>query len=789
MYAGSRSCVSWRTPDMERESAFIMRIAFTAVLALAAAGLLVCAYHAYHAKKKLALSVCNLLIALVPPVLGNMLIISTGNAFAASVGYYIFFLGMNLVVFTLLSFTFEYCMIDWPGEKTRGGVIALLAADSLQLLLNTVTGHAFSTRPIQVDGFDYYQLIPLFGQGLHRLIDYGIILMVILIFALKLAKAPRVYAERYAVVLMALLFVVLWETFYIYTASPVDSSMIGFGIFGMLIYYFALFYRPVRLLNRLLVQVTSGKEDAYFFFDGVGRPVWANEAGKKLVNLPGDEFDLLDVELRRVFGPQYFGRGDWKEKRSLDTEEGTKYYSLEKKTMMDDRGAVAGSFLIIQDQTEDQRMLQRERYLATHDRLTDLYTREHLHDQIQRRIALSGQEKLLIIIADVYNFKIINDIYGNAFGNRTLIQIGDLIRSIAGERGIYGRVSGDTFGICLPKEDFDQEKAEEALRNFVATDGFNTHHVLIHMGVYETSEADRNMDISLMFDRARIALSGIKNDYNTFISFYTRRMRENVVWDEYISLELPGALEKKQIVPYLQPIVDREGRAVGAEILARWDHPELGVLSPTRFIPVFERNGMIADVDRYMWRCAGEILARWKERGLDLFLSINVSPKDFYFMDVAEEIRNIVKEFGIEPPRLRIEITETVMMTDVKNRVRMLNELKEEGFLIEMDDFGSGYSSLNMLKDMPIELIKIDMAFLRQTTDSEKSKTILNNILRMSGELGIVSLTEGVESDRQYQLLAERGCSLFQGFYFARPMILEDYERWQKQNAEARARA
>jgi len=245
---------------------------------------------------------------------------------------------------------------------------------------------------------------------------------------------------------------------------------------------------------------------------------------------------------------------------------------------------------------------------------------------------------------------------------------------------------------------------------------------------------------------------------------------------------LPAAIENREIQPYLQPLVDEEGMPVGAEVLVRWRHPTQGMLMPWRFIPFFERNGMIAEVDRYMWRCACEILQQWKQAGISLFLSINVSPKDFYFMDVGKEIRDIVAEYQVNPQQLRIEITETVMMSDMENRIRILNDLKQDGFLIEMDDFGSGYSSLNMLKDMPIDLIKIDMMFLRQTRDNEKAKIILQNILHLSEELGMISLTEGVETENQYHMLAEKGCHLFQGFYFAKPMPPEEYEKYWREH-------
>ena len=191
-----------------------------------------------------------------------------------------------------------------------------------------------------------------------------------------------------------------------------------------------------------------------------------------------------------------------------------------------------------------------------------------------------------------------------------------------------------------------------------------------------------------MFDRARIAAAGLRNDYHTHIAWYDDRMRDNLLWEQQITGDLKNALTERQIVPYLQPLVDASGKVVGAEALVRWNHPEYGFLPPARFIPIFEQNGMIAEVDRYMWRCACEQLDRWRDN--DLFISVNISPKDFYFMDVTSEIRGLVKEYGVDPARLRLEITESIMISDVENKVRLLADLRQAGFIVEMDDFGSG---------------------------------------------------------------------------------------------------
>ena len=201
------------------------------------------------------------------------------------------------------------------------------------------------------------------------------------------------------------------------------------------------------------------------------------------------------------------------------------------------------------------------------------------------------------------------------------------------------------------------------------------------------------------------------------------------------------------------------------------------------FVPVFENNGMISEVDQYMWQCACEILARWEKEGIDRFISINISPKDFYFMDVAEVIKNLAKQYSISPGKLRIEITETVMMADINTRMSLLHDLKQNGFYVEIDDFGSGYSSLNMLKDMPVDLLKIDMAFLSKSNNEQKAEKIIHNIINMSYDLGISPLSEGVETEAQYHMLSQMGCQLFQGYYFAKPMSVTDFETYCRQNS------
>ena len=244
-----------------------------------------------------------------------------------------------------------------------------------------------------------------------------------------------------------------------------------------------------------------------------------------------------------------------------------------------------------------------------------------------------------------------------------------------------------------------------------------------------------------------------------------------------ISNQLKDAIASNQIRPYLQPIVDSRGMLSGAEALVRWIHPDEGFMNPGSFIPIFERNGLIADVDKHMWKCACEILVDWEKRGIDCFISINISPKDFYYMDVVSELKGLIEKYGIEPVKLRIEITETAVTTGAVDMIKTVQKLRDYGFIVEMDDFGSGYSSLNLLKDMNIDVIKIDMQFLRDFECNMKAGMIIKHIISMSEDLNIDTLTEGVETAKQFELLYAMGCKLYQGYYFSKPVSVEDFEK------------
>lgn len=228
---------------------------------------------------------------------------------------------------------------------------------------------------------------------------------------------------------------------------------------------------------------------------------------------------------------------------------------------------------------------------------------------------------------------------------------------------------------------------------------------------------------------------------------------------------------------FLQPQVATDGTVLGAEALVRWIHPERGMVPPGEFIEVFENAGLIHHLDQYIWELAAQKLQKWKRNGYDnLHISVNISTKDFYYLDIYKVFTDLVEKYDISPEKLKLEITETALMMELDKQLELIGKLQNYGFHVEIDDFGSGYSSLNMLKDIQADVLKIDMGFLRETENHERTRIILGMVVDLAKKLKMTVITEGVESKEQVDYLTEVGCDMFQGYYFDRPIAVSDFE-------------
>ena len=414
------------------------------------------------------------------------------------------------------------------------------------------------------------------------------------------------------------------------------------------------------------------------------------------------------------------------------------------------------------------------------DNLTGLYNREYFYRYAEQYDTWHQNEPTDALVLDVSHFHVINERFGKAYGDEILHRIGAELFDIVRENGgIACRREADTFQIYCPHQ---ENYASLAERVEAAACGETKGRVRIRVGV--NACVDKSSEMERRFDRAKSAADTIRNSFTESIALYNDAIRKKEMDAERLMEDFRSALAQKQFVVYYQPKYDiRSDKPVlcGAEALIRWKHPELGIVSPGAFVPLFESNGLIRDLDNYVWREAAAQIRRWKDRlGCSVPVSVNVSRIDMLDPDLTEALCRLIRENGLEFSDLHLEITESAYTENAEQIIGIVSGLRDLGFKIEMDDFGSGYSSLNMIIRLPIDLLKLDMGFIRHAFSEDGDTGILKIMLDIAEYLSVPVIAEGVETEQQMLKLKEMGCDIVQGYYFARPMPAEEFEAYLK---------
>ena len=420
---------------------------------------------------------------------------------------------------------------------------------------------------------------------------------------------------------------------------------------------------------------------------------------------------------------------------------------------------------------------KQERYLVEHDQLTSLYSRIKLFEKARRMIEKNPEKQYAFIRIDLDRFHLYNSFFGESEGDKLLIYFAEKIKDNAEvfSEAVFGRIEADIFGICCPY----QEDKISAMRENLLTDlqKYNdTYYMEPSIGVYVIG--DSQVPVEEMYDRASMAAESCKHKFMADVGYYDENMTSKLRVEQELMNEAQKALDEGQFVVYLQPKTNiHTEKYYGAEALVRWQHPDKGMVSPGKFIPVFESNGFIGRLDFYMWEHTCKLLRRWIEEGLDPApVSVNVSRANMYNPNLVENLKNLIQKYRLPASLLQLELTESAFMDDPDMMIAKVKELRENGFTVLMDDFGSGYSSLNTLKDIPVDILKVDMKFLGTGDRDGRSERILASVIQMAALLELAVIVEGVETKEQKDFLKSIGCEYVQGFYYARPMPWQEYE-------------
>ena len=406
-----------------------------------------------------------------------------------------------------------------------------------------------------------------------------------------------------------------------------------------------------------------------------------------------------------------------------------------------------------------------------YDRLTGLYSKEFFYQRVKGILIQHPDKEYDIVCSDIENFKLINDVFGIAAGDRLLCGVADLYKEFVGDSGICGRFNADQFACLIEhRSEYSNELFMEA--NARMNSYSSAKNVVMKWGIYSVKGGA--IQVEQMCDRALLAARSIKGQYGKYFAAYDDKLRSRLLREQAITDSMEPALAEGQFEIYLQPKYRiKDGALAGAEALVRWNHPEWGMQSPATFIPLFEKNGFITKLDRYVWELACRVLREWEDKGYpSIPVSVNVSRADIYNEDLADGLLKLVKKYNLPPSRLHLEITE-----DPNQIIDTVSRLRELGFIIEMDDFGSGYSSLNMLNQMPIDILKLDMIFIRNETAKPVNQGILRFIMGLARWMDLSVVAEGVETREQLERLREIGCDYVQGYYFSKPVPCAEFER------------
>lgn len=712
----------------------------------------------------------------VVAILGNSTVFFTTNETVLRIGYTIFFIGIDWILYFLFEFICHYAKYEIKNNIFIWLLIAALLADSLSLFLNIFVQHAFTINP------ETSRIVVLTPYNVHLALSYILSALIMGCLINKIFVSPRIYRLKYTSILVIFIIVLIADGLYMLSHVTVDFSVILFALTAVVISYFAFVYSPKVLVNRSLTLIVENMDDPIIFFNEENECIYKNSAFEKFMA----EYKRLGLDPEKPFevwksthtmqNKEFSQFSDQRFSQDLEKNGKTYSFNIWYHNLRDEKNFFLGTFFQIHDKTREIEKENLQKYLTTHDKLTNIYNTETFYEKVEEYLKYNPNKQFLMICSDIENFKLINDLFGKVAADKFIVNTAKSLIANVTTSDIFGRIGGDRFALLLEKQYFLEDLFIEKVKELSHIDTDMNYPVVFHIGVYEIE--DPKMPASVMCDRALMAIESVEGDVHGTIAYYTDEMRDIVLKEQRYTGEFKEALKNGQFDFYIQPqIFAKDGKCRGGEALARWIHPQEGIIHPQEFISLFERNGIISDLDTFIWENAAKKLREWKDAGLeDAYLSVNISPKDMCYLDIYEFFTNLVEKYQISQKNLHLEITESAILMNVNNQIELIQKLRDFGFIVEMDDFGSGYSSFNMLKNFYFDVIKIDMEFLRETLNKERSRKILQSIITLSRELGMSVVVEGVEFESQRDDLFKMGCDIFQGFLYDKPMKARDFE-------------
>lgn len=702
--------------------------------------------------------------------------------------------------FMLLAYVFNYCFsspkakeifcslehvfIDWALFAIASFLILALdykinkTVEIIFLSVGLIDTAVMITNPINHFAADITYKITPYGSYImmspqplyyaHFSICLITIVNMLTFLLIKIVKSSKYYRFRYYCYLFVLMISITLNLLFTFNSNfYFDYSRLFYGIGAVMFFICIYSFKPSSLLHKMQVYISDNISDAMVIYDKDGNLISSNANAKELF-----EKEVLQKKEALICKLGV--------KEELCKKEiGGRVYEIQNEDVNDSRGIFVASTFVFHDITEAEKQFEREKKIADYDSLTGCYNRNGFFSKAKEHLEENNIESgYAVMISGIRNFKGINGLYGTRVGDMVLKHIGDTLHDFHHEFPmVYGRSAEGKFSSLIPFEYVDA--IVNALSNFeIKLDGDVVVPVEMCHGFAVMTDATR--DVMEYYELALLALANCKKKADTVILEYSHDMAKAQKRKQLLLSQMNYSLEREDFFIVLQPQINlKTGRLSGAEALVRWKHPALGVIPPGEFIELFEKNGFISRLDRYVWCKAAEAIADFSQRGVyDGPISVNVSQIDIMNMDVAKEFEQIVEMYNIPNKKLHIEITESACVNNHTVLINTMNKLRAKGFVVEIDDFGSGYSSLNALMKLPFDIVKLDMGFMRDSVPSHKTEVVIGAVCNMIHNLNADIIVEGIETKENEKSANAFNGDVGQGYLYSKPISLEEFEEF-----------
>ena len=670
------------------------------------------------------------------------------------------FISTDLILFFALAFIETYI-----GNKRNilvsDSLFALIILDAIFIIINAKNG---TTVDLALDNRIYLDV------NINGFFIYHIVLCLVMFLfnvSLLLSKtitSAKCYKAKYMISFSLVSVIGLLKMVLFAIASKIDYSILIYSFAIITIYYFFFIYSPVLLTKKIEDLIMNNMLDCIIAFDANENSIYVNE---RAINLLGSGIKDLN---KTDFIKKYSFVELEKKVSIIKYNNEDVYLSPNKKVFIDYKKRVEAYLYLLEDVTLREIKEKNEEYYSSHDDLTKIYNNNYFNIRYNQIIdEISLYEMAVINFTD---FKLINNVFGSNQGDFCLIKAAETLKNVSTNYfKIYARISADKFVILSKKNTIDYNYLQKMIFENVTS---QIKELPINVKIGVCRECDSNPDDTVK--KCLATLNYIKNKINENVGYYNDDVEGMIIKKNQLLIDIDRAIEQHEFLVYYQPQINSyDNRLVGAEALVRWLHPKYNMVSPGEFIPLFEEHMLITKLDKYVWEEACIFLNKWHGKYPNLSISINISVNDFYQMDVCSFLVNLITKYEIAPKNLKLEITESAFASDRKMIIDKVDELHKNHFIVEMDDFGSGYSSFNTLKDIPIDVLKMDMKFINGDLNNYKAKEILNSIIAMAHKIHMPVIAEGVETKEQCELLSQMDCDLIQGYYYSKPLPEDDF--------------